>query len=172
MGDASVIFHEFLYPGRVQPVNQRSFAGNGELVLAQDSPSIAGVEFFHRGIRSDGNLADFLSPRPSRGGRPDQDAFKPVLSENGFGIDISGKAGQYALVAEILEGKNGGARSDEDDGGNEQGEDVNEKLYVLSTYLGHVKPADTFWYLSATPELLKALCSKYEEQFGGNDDEI
>lgn len=54
----------------------------------------------------------------------------------------------------------------------EQGEDVNEKLYVLSTYLGHVKPADTFWYLSATPELLKALCSKYEEQFGGNDDEI
>lgn len=34
---------------------------------------------------------------------------------------------------------------------NEQGEDVNEKLYVLSTYLGHVKPADTFWYLSATP---------------------
>ena len=66
----------------------------------------------------------------------------------------------------------GGARSDEDDGGNEQGEDVNEKLYVLSTYLGHVKPADTFWYLSATPELLKALCSKYEEQFGGNDDEI
>ena len=54
-------------------------------------------QFFHRGIRSDGNLADFLSPRPSRGGRPDQDAFKPVLSENGFGIDISGKAGQYAL---------------------------------------------------------------------------
>lgn len=122
LGDASVIFHEFLDPGRVQPVNQRSFAGDGELVLAQDSPSIAGVEFFHRGIRSDGNLADFLSPRPSRGGRPDQDAFKPVLSENGFGIDISGKAGQYALVAEILEGKNGGARSDEDDGGNEQGE--------------------------------------------------
>lgn len=55
---------------------------------------------------------------------------------------------------------------------NEQGEDVNEKLHVLSTYLGHVKPADTFWYLSATPELLKVSCSKYEEQFGGNDDEI
>ena len=51
-------------------------------------------------------------------------------------------------------------------------EDVNEKLYVLSTYLGHVKPADTFWYLSATPELLTVSCSKYEEQFGGDDDEI
>ena len=26
--------------------------------------------------------------------------------------------------------------------------------------------------LDLNPELLKALCSKYEEQFGGNDDEI
>ena len=55
---------------------------------------------------------------------------------------------------------------------NEQRIDVNEKLHILSTYLGHVKPADTFWYLSATPELLKVSCSKYEEQFGGDDDEI
>jgi len=31
---------------------------------------------------------------------------------------------------------------------------------------------DTFWYLSATPELLTVSCSKYEEQFGGDDDEI
>ena len=44
--------------------------------------------------------------------------------------------------------------------------------YVRLYDFRHVKPADTFWYLSATPELLKALCSKYEEQFGGNDDEI
>ena len=45
-------------------------------------------------------------------------------------------------------------------------------LHILSTYLGHVKPTDTFWYLSATPELLKISSSKYEEQFGGDDDEI
>lgn len=51
-------------------------------------------------------------------------------------------------------------------------EDVNTKLHILSTYLGHVRPADTFWYLSATPELLKISCSKYEYQFGGDDDEI
>lgn len=42
----------------------------------------------------------------------------------------------------------------------------------IRDYLGHVKPTDTFWYLSAIPELLKVSCSKYEEQFGGNDDEI
>ena len=46
------------------------------------------------------------------------------------------------------------------------GEDVNKKLYLLSTYMGHVKPEDTFWYLSATPELLSISCSRYESAFG------
>jgi integrase/recombinase XerD len=32
--------------------------------------------------------------------------------------------------------------------------DVQAKLPLLSTYLGHVDPASTYWYLSATPELL------------------
>lgn len=53
----------------------------------------------------------------------------------------------------------------------EQGVDVNNNLHVLSTYLGHVKPADTYWYLSATPEMLELCCSKYEEIFGGDQDE-
>ena len=34
------------------------------------------------------------------------------------------------------------------------GEDVQAKLPALSTYLGHREPASTYWYLSATPELL------------------
>lgn len=34
------------------------------------------------------------------------------------------------------------------------GEDVQVKLPVLSTYLGHREPAHTYWYLSAAPELL------------------
>lgn len=53
-----------------------------------------------------------------------------------------------------------------------QGIDVNAKLHVLSTYMGHVRPEDTFWYLSATPELLGISCSKYEARFGGDYDEI
>lgn len=34
------------------------------------------------------------------------------------------------------------------------GADVQARLPLLSTYLGHVAPADTYWYLSAAPELL------------------
>ena len=49
----------------------------------------------------------------------------------------------------------------------EAGEDVNRKLYLLSTYMGHVKPADTYWYLSATPELLAIAAQKFEGRFGG-----
>jgi integrase/recombinase XerD len=34
------------------------------------------------------------------------------------------------------------------------GQDVTAKLPVLATYLGHRDPTSTYWYLSATPELL------------------
>jgi len=36
-----------------------------------------------------------------------------------------------------------------------QGADVEARLPALSTYLGHVDPASTYWYLSATPQLLQ-----------------
>ena len=35
------------------------------------------------------------------------------------------------------------------------GVDVQPRLSVLSTYLGHVNPSSTYWYLSAAPELLQ-----------------
>ena len=35
-----------------------------------------------------------------------------------------------------------------------QGQDAQQRLTLLSTYLGHVDPAATYWYLSAAPELL------------------
>jgi integrase len=34
------------------------------------------------------------------------------------------------------------------------GVDVEQRLPWLSTYLGHVNPSSTYWYLTATPELL------------------
>lgn len=34
------------------------------------------------------------------------------------------------------------------------GEDVDSKMPLLSTYLGHTDPASTYWYLQAAPELL------------------
>jgi len=36
----------------------------------------------------------------------------------------------------------------------QQGIDVRVHLPQLSVYLGHLEPAHTYWYLSATPELL------------------
>ncbi len=41
--------------------------------------------------------------------------------------------------------------------------DVDARLPLLSTYLGHVHPANTYWYLSAAPELL-ALAGKRLER--------
>ena len=31
---------------------------------------------------------------------------------------------------------------------------------LLSTYLGHVDPASTFWYLEAVPELLERISQR------------
>jgi integrase len=39
------------------------------------------------------------------------------------------------------------------------GEPVDSKLWTLSTYLGHRHLADTYWYLSAVPELMQ-LCQQ------------
>lgn len=35
-----------------------------------------------------------------------------------------------------------------------QGADVQARLPALSTYLGHLNPSHTYYYLSAAPELL------------------
>jgi len=42
------------------------------------------------------------------------------------------------------------------------GADVEANLPRLSTYLGHVDPAGTFWYLSAAPELLALAAERLE----------
>lgn len=34
------------------------------------------------------------------------------------------------------------------------GVDIDRHLHLLSTYLGHTDPSSTYWYLTATPELL------------------
>jgi len=36
-----------------------------------------------------------------------------------------------------------------------EGVDLQARLPALSTYLGHVAPATTYWYLTATPALLE-----------------
>ncbi len=42
--------------------------------------------------------------------------------------------------------------------------DVDVRLPVLSTYLGHVAPESTYWYLTATPELLQLALQRAERR--------
>jgi integrase/recombinase XerD len=46
------------------------------------------------------------------------------------------------------------------------GLDVEAQLPLLSTYLGHANPARTFWYLSATPELLVMAAERRQQMAG------
>lgn len=46
------------------------------------------------------------------------------------------------------------------------GEDPARRLPVLSTYLGHARVADTYWYLSAWPELMSQAMSRLEQRWG------
>jgi integrase len=48
-----------------------------------------------------------------------------------------------------------------------QGEEAEARLAILSTYLGHVNPKATYWYLSATPELLQLAADRLELHVGG-----
>ena len=43
----------------------------------------------------------------------------------------------------------------------EAGLDVQALLPTLSVYLGHLRPEDTYWYLTATPELLRAAGARF-----------
>lgn len=48
-----------------------------------------------------------------------------------------------------------------------QGVEVQTRLALLSTYLGHVDPAATYWYLTGTPELLGIVAERLETDEGG-----
>ncbi|MCA1699789.1 MAG: tyrosine-type recombinase/integrase [Actinobacteria bacterium] len=47
------------------------------------------------------------------------------------------------------------------------GLDVQARLPLLSTWLGHVNPASTFWYLHAAPELLQLAATRLEPTLEG-----
>jgi integrase len=48
----------------------------------------------------------------------------------------------------------------------EQGRDPVRDLPVLSTYLGHVRVEDTYWYLSLAPELMTQAMARLEQRWG------
>ncbi len=46
------------------------------------------------------------------------------------------------------------------------GQDVERNLPILSAYLGHVETRDTYWYLSACPELMGVVQRRLERHWG------
>lgn len=50
----------------------------------------------------------------------------------------------------------------------DEGVDVQARLPLLSTYLGHADPKSTYWYLSGSPELLALAAGRLEHAFGGS----
>ncbi len=42
------------------------------------------------------------------------------------------------------------------------GADVDERIAVLSTYLGHAKVSDTYWYLTGVSELMRTVSDRFE----------
>lgn len=51
--------------------------------------------------------------------------------------------------------------------GYQAGGDVQARLPLLSTWLGHVDPKATYWYLSAAPELLALAGQRLETHLAG-----
>lgn len=43
-----------------------------------------------------------------------------------------------------------------------QGVDVDAKIPILATYVGHVEVRDVYWYLSAVPELMDIVAQRFE----------
>ena len=44
----------------------------------------------------------------------------------------------------------------------EEGVDIDQQMLALSTYVGHANVTNTYWYLSAVPELLTRAAAQFE----------
>jgi hypothetical protein len=71
----------------------------------------------------------------------------------GGGLGFPGEAAGHFAVATLASWHADGA-------------DAQARLPVLATYLGHVKPSSTYWYLQAEPELLAAAAARLESSLG------
>jgi integrase len=45
------------------------------------------------------------------------------------------------------------------------GIEIDHAISSLSTYMGHVKVTDTYWYLTGTPELFRVAAERFEQHF-------
>ena len=50
-----------------------------------------------------------------------------------------------------------------------EGANIDQRIAALSTYLGHSNVADTYWYLTAVPELLEVTGDRFERYVTGKE---
>lgn len=51
----------------------------------------------------------------------------------------------------------------------EEGVDIDQQMLALSTYVGHANVTNTYWYLSAVPELLARAAARFEPLMGDSE---
>jgi len=51
----------------------------------------------------------------------------------------------------------------------EHGADIDNAMVALSTYVGHAKVSDTYWYLTAAPDLMSVAGRRFEQFVEGGD---
>ena len=51
----------------------------------------------------------------------------------------------------------------------QQGLDVQALLPHLSVYLGHIRPQESYWYLTAVPELLNVAAERFRQYAARGD---
>ncbi len=160
IGEALRLDREDFYPaGRVLTVRDSKFGKSRELLL---HPSTV------RALAGYGEIRDRLCPSPrthsffltTRGTRPAHPTihqpFRQLLEQTG--VLRRSPAGRVRMhdvrhsfaVKTLL-------------GWYRDGDDVAARMPLLSTYLGHVDPAATYWYLSAAPELLALAAERLEQ---------
>jgi hypothetical protein len=44
----------------------------------------------------------------------------------------------------------------------QQGVNVHQRMLALSTYMGHAKITNTYWYLTGVPELMQLVGKRFE----------
>lgn len=123
-------------------------------------------------LRDYAQLRDRLCPHPTassflittRGTRPCNstihETFRALLEQAGIKHPVPGRNvrvhdPRHSFAVKTLLGwyRDGG--------------DVASRMPLLSTYMGHVDPAATYWYLSAVPELLTLAAERLEHAIDG-----
>jgi integrase len=109
-------------------------------------------------LREYAAVRDRLCPRPRSG------TF--FLSSTGTALDRSGVGRHFREIATAAGIRTGTCRPHVHDLRHafavatltrwvREGQDADANIALLSAYLGHVSPSDTYWYLSASPELME-----------------